>query len=290
MFFSTLFLLLSGFPHLVFSGKSEADSSLLGHHDNVTSLEENSECTTSYASGNFSGCHSEEIVKYKAVFIVNAAGVISIGAPANLITLLALPYVRLRYPDEIPDLNTNTAILILHLSLTDFLYSLLGLPFIIATLHHGYFPASASLCSFSSLVRNLICYADFLTMAAIALISSIGLISDRNFYRRFARTPVTLAICAGLWLLAFAIISPIIFDFDLPWVGQFGWDQGGGRCDVTSRDLTYVFGCLIPFLVIFVRYSEICVYKCFTDSATPCWESATKEAILEGTQKQIQTD
>ena len=48
-------------------------------------------------------------------------------------------------------------------------------------------------------------------MAAIALISSIGLISDRNFYRKFARTPITLAICAGIWLFAFAIISPIIF-------------------------------------------------------------------------------
>ena len=60
-------------------------------------LEESLDCTTSSASGNFSSCHSEEIRKYKAVFIANAAGVISIGAPANLITLLALPYVRLRW-------------------------------------------------------------------------------------------------------------------------------------------------------------------------------------------------
>ena len=99
-------------------------------------------------------------------------------------------------------------------------------------------------------------------MAAIALINSVGLVSDRNFYRRFARTRITLAICAGIWLLAFAIISPIIFGFDLPGLefGQFGWDQGGGRCDVTSLDLTYLFsksaylfGSLIPFLVIFVR-------------------------------------
>ena len=38
-----------------------------------------------------------DIAQYKAVFIGNAAAVISIGAPANLITLLALPYVRLRW-------------------------------------------------------------------------------------------------------------------------------------------------------------------------------------------------
>ena len=45
-----------------------------------------------------------------------------------------------RYPDEVPELNTSKAILILHLSLTDFLYCTLGLPFIVATLHYGYFP------------------------------------------------------------------------------------------------------------------------------------------------------
>jgi len=153
------------------------------------------------------------------------------------------------------------------LSLTDFLYCLLGLPFIIATLHHGYFPASASLCSFSALVRNLISYADFLTMAAIALISSIGLISDRNFYRRFARTPVTLAICAGIWMLAFAIINPIIFGFELFGhnFGKFGWDPGAGRCNVRHiikdvepgskpREVIFVFGVITPFLVIFVSY------------------------------------
>ena len=97
MFLWTLFL-LSSFP-LVYSGERETNATLLDHHENMTSLEleESLECTTSSASGNFSSCHSEEITKYKAVFIANAAGVISIGAPANLITLLALPYVRLRW-------------------------------------------------------------------------------------------------------------------------------------------------------------------------------------------------
>ena len=149
-----------------------AGDSTVSDQINSTSLEleESLDCTTSSLSGNFSGCHSDEIKRSKAVFIANAATVISIGAPANLITLLALPYVRLRwaflqkkkicnrrgqiqrtnfyfpnipvprYPDEVPDLYTNTAILILHLSLTDFLYCILGLPFILATLYHGYFP------------------------------------------------------------------------------------------------------------------------------------------------------
>ena len=96
MFFLTLLLLESFSP--ILSDESETaiadDSTTVPHHGNSTALE--LECTTSSPSRNFSGCHSEEITKYKAVFIANAAGVISIGAPANLITLLALPYVRLR--------------------------------------------------------------------------------------------------------------------------------------------------------------------------------------------------
>ena len=120
------------------------------------------------------------------------------------------------------------------------------------------------MCSFSALVRNLVNYADFLTMAAIALTSSVGIISDRNFYRKFARTPITVAICAGIWLLAFVIISPIIFGFDLFGhnFGQFGWDPGAGRCNVRHienvdsskpKEVIFVFGVITPFLVIFVR-------------------------------------
>ena len=88
MFFLTLFL-LGGFPSTL-ADESEADIA----YENSTAVE--LECTSSSASRNFSGCLEDEVTAYKAVFIANAAGVISIGAPANLITLLALPYVRLR--------------------------------------------------------------------------------------------------------------------------------------------------------------------------------------------------
>jgi len=109
-------------------------------HENITEFAECLECTTSSLTLNFSSCHSDEIVENKAYFIANLVIVIFIGASANLITMLALPYVRLRYPDKVPELSTSKAILILHLSLTDFLYCTLGLPLIVATLYYGYFP------------------------------------------------------------------------------------------------------------------------------------------------------
>ena len=109
MFFISL-LLVSNFPQTLggFGDTSNdsddvSESIFAVHHlaANATSLEveESSslECTTSSVSRNFSDCHSEEIDQYKTVFIANAAAVVSIGAPANLVTLLALPYVRLRW-------------------------------------------------------------------------------------------------------------------------------------------------------------------------------------------------
>ena len=126
------------------------------------------------------------------------------------------------------------------------------------------FRASASLCSFSSLIRNLIAYADFLTMAAIALTSSIGLILPK-VHRRIAGTPTAIGACFVLWLLSFVIISPIVFGYELLGYnfGRFGWSAGGGRCNVMhleseerSRfrgDGAYVYGMAIPCVVIFIR-------------------------------------
>ena len=64
-------------------------------HENFVS-DQALECTTSSPSLNFSGCHPDDIVQNKEFFIANLAIVILIGAPANLLTLMALPYVRLR--------------------------------------------------------------------------------------------------------------------------------------------------------------------------------------------------
>ena len=63
--------------------------------------DEGLQCTTSSTNLNFSDCHSEEIVENKAYFIANFLVVILFGGSANLITMLALPYVRLRWDKNI---------------------------------------------------------------------------------------------------------------------------------------------------------------------------------------------
>ena len=109
-------------------------------------------------------------------------------------------------------------------------------------------------------------------MAAIALTSSIGLILPQ-LHRRIAGTPTAIGACFVLWLLSFVIIviiSPIVFGYDLLGYnfGRFGWNAGGGRCNVmhlesegSSRfrgDGAYVYGMAIPCTVIFIRCCNIC--------------------------------
>ena len=70
----------------------------ISNSENLSALghDEGLQCTTSSTNLNFSDCHSEEIVENKAFFIANFLVVILFGGSANLITVLALPYVRLR--------------------------------------------------------------------------------------------------------------------------------------------------------------------------------------------------
>ena len=109
---------------------------------------------------------------------------------------------------------------------------------------------------------------DLIKYAAIALTSSIGLILP-ELHRRIAGTPTAIAACFVLWLLSFVIISPMVFGYDLLGYnfGRFGWNAGGGRCDVIhlesderSRfrgDGAYVYGMAIPCVVIFIRYCNL---------------------------------
>ena len=51
-----------------------------------------------------------------------------LGGLGNFLTLLAIPYVRLKYGMKFSVLQINSVELILHLSFADLLYSLIGFP------------------------------------------------------------------------------------------------------------------------------------------------------------------
>ena len=102
---------------------------------------------------------------------------------------------------------------------------------------------SATQCSWAAGLRNLIAYADFLTMAAIALTRSLGIVN--GYARRVSLTLTTTAAigcCFLIWIISFGIISPTIFQQQLGNIsfGSFGWKDG--KCDGVDCNSTGVAG------------------------------------------------
>ena len=96
-------------------------------------------------------------------------------------------------------------------------------------------------------------------MTAIALVTCVGFVLP-EFFRRIAGTRTAISACVLIWLLSFAIISPVVFGFDLLGhsFGRFGWDSIWGRCNVTkTRDFNYNTAMIIPLIIIFIRYVNV---------------------------------
>ena len=87
--------------------------------------------------------------------------------------------------DKFLSIWSPTTVLLLHLSLCDLLYCLLGLPmFLIGTFNIRWLN-SVLFCYIATLVRNMVAVADFFTVAAIALTRSIGILRTLGFRKIF---------------------------------------------------------------------------------------------------------
>ena len=71
-----------------------------------------------------------------------------------------------------------------------------------------------------------------------------------------------------IWVLAFAIISPAVFQLDIGNYnfGQFGWDVDKGKCDLifcnvdghkNGSSIIYLFGVFVPLLIIIVSHASL---------------------------------
>ena len=81
----------------------------------------------------------------------------------NLLTLVALPYIRTKYRQEFSILQLNSITLILHLSLCDLLYALTVFPEFI---HSALYKTKVSY--FLGMFRNLVALTDFNNLALIS--------------------------------------------------------------------------------------------------------------------------
>ena len=76
--------------------------------------------------------------------------------------------MKTTYGSEFSVLKLNSIILILHLSFCDLLYAFVGLPHLIHAYLYKTNIYSASVCYFLGMLRNLIAYTDFNTIAVIS--------------------------------------------------------------------------------------------------------------------------
>ena len=86
----------------------------------------------------------------------------------NLLTLVGLSYIRTKYRQEFSILRLNSITLILHLSLCDLLYALLGFPHFIHSHLYKTNIYSVEVCFYLGMFRNLVAYTDFNNLALIS--------------------------------------------------------------------------------------------------------------------------
>jgi len=178
------------------------------------------------------------------ILILNGVIIMLIGGIGNLLTLISIPYVYFKYRESFMFCWNDTTLLMLHLSLCDLLYVLIGVPSFLVIYIYQYFPGTAYQCTVLATVRNLIAYADFLTLASIASTRCVGLTRQlmRFSHRRENSVSLVVLNCLCIWALAFAVISPMVFHIKIGDVdfGQFGYSSKYGMCNCIPSLLSEV--------------------------------------------------
>ena len=123
-------------------------------------------CTTDVDHHDRDSCQPQSLKDYKTVAIINIVLIIIIGGLGNLLTIVSICLCRLRYlhghkynsiclfylvylfrhKKKYNHLWNSTTVLMLNLSIGDFLYCILGLPVFISVYSHGFLPHSESFC------------------------------------------------------------------------------------------------------------------------------------------------
>ena len=111
--------------------------------------------------------------------IFNQFLVLTIGGGGNLLTLISVPYAYYKYRSSFPHLWNSVTLLMLHLSICDILYIIIGVPTYVVVYIYGYFPYNEWMCWGLAAVRNLFAYADFLTQGLIAVTRCFGMLKNR---------------------------------------------------------------------------------------------------------------
>ncbi|VDO13373.1 unnamed protein product [Rodentolepis nana] len=237
--------------------------------ENCTSLWE-SLANGSITQDQFLGsCKPQVDIGVGKVILTILLSILLIGtAGGNILVIIAILIVK--------KLRSPTNLLIVSLAVTDFMVSILVLPFAIAYQIFEYWPFQQAICDLYSISDLLLCTLSILSLCTISIDRYMAI--TKPFQYAPKRTPKRMFIMILIsWLLSAAIsISPI-----------FGWEQQNApffcnyNMDLTFQIYATLTAFYIPLTVMLVLYGKILVLakqmaiadaqiarKCSTDTQT----------------------
>ena len=177
--------------------------------------------------------------------------------------------------DKFLSIWSPTTVLLLHLSLCDLLYCLLGLPmFLIGTFNIRWLN-SVLFCYIATLVRNMVAVADFFTVAAIALTRSIGILRTLGFQKIFCGGRLSFSTRWSLviiWVMSF--LNNSFFMWSTLDIDMIGYDTRG-----------MIIGVITPCFTTFLSY--LILGLCLRQHIAKHRRETNQESSVEKTKLQV---
>ena len=146
---------------------------------------------------------------------------------------------------------------IITLSVSDFLMSLLGIPFSVASLVVGEWPFNNFVCQLQGFWILLMCAVSLQTLAVTAVNRYFRVVRSRTLYQKFFNMKTTKVTIVILWIMAF--FAP------LPYVAaghEFFFHTGKVFCAHDAESLSHGYGAYL--VLVYVAIPLIIIITCYT--------------------------
>ncbi|XP_067130058.1 G-protein coupled receptor moody-like [Centruroides vittatus] len=174
-----------------------------------------------------------------------------IGIIGNLLTIIALykhPRVR----------KHTTSAFIMSLSIADFLFCSINLPFSASRFIHHTWIHGDSLCIVFPFLRYVNVGLSLLSIAAITVNRYVFIVHP-SWYDRIYQKKYIFSMVLSLWVFSISLMLPTLFG---KW-GRFGFDEKIMNCSIlevkgkSPKTFLFIFGFLLPCIVIVFCYIRI---------------------------------
>ena len=146
---------------------------------------------------------------------------------------------------------------IITLAVSDFLMSLLGIPFSVVSLIVGEWPFNNFVCQLQGFWILLMCAVSLQTLAVTAVNRYFRVVRSRTLYQKFFNMKTTKVTIVILWIMAF--FAP------LPYVAaghEFSFHTGKVFCAHDAESLSHGYGAYL--VLVYVAIPLIIIITCYT--------------------------